>query len=52
MSFYLYYSFIGELHLRLGRKIEAAHHFELAIDVCQSEPEKLLLNSKLNELLN
>ncbi len=50
--YYLYYSLLGEIHLRLNNKEAAKENFDIAINLTQSQVEKKMLKNKIVELLN
>ena len=51
-TFYLYHSLLGEIYSRLHNSAEAKKHFEKAILLTRSEPEKKILKEKIIALLN
>ncbi len=52
LSYYLYYSLLGEIHSRLHNVAEAKNNFDTAIKLTQSEAEKKILKNKILVLLN
>ncbi len=42
-SYYLYFSILGEIHLRINRKPEAKQYFLKALDLTQSKAERKML---------
>ena len=47
-KYYLYYSVLGELYSRSNKKEEAKMCFNKAIELTDSETEKVLLNKKIS----
>lgn len=50
ISYYLYYSLLGEIHSRLNNKSEARSQFEKALKLTTSEPEKRMLMNKIRKI--
>jgi RNA polymerase sigma-70 factor (ECF subfamily) len=46
-SYYLYYSILGEIHLKLNNTVLANEYFEKAISLASSEIEKKMLRQKM-----
>ena len=46
-TYYLYHAAVGEMHLLLGKKEEAANHFSKALHRAPSNPERKLIRSKI-----
>ncbi len=49
-SYYLYYSLLGEISLKLNQTEEAKRNFELALKLTQSKTEQKLLRNHINAL--
>jgi RNA polymerase sigma factor (sigma-70 family) len=49
-SYYLYYSLLAEIHLRLNNHGEAKKQFEIAVKLTRSYKEKIMLLDKIKKL--
>ncbi len=51
-SFYLYHALLGEIYNRLNETAKAKQYFETAMRLTKSQPEKKVLEEKINATMN